>query len=242
MYYRRIYVEKNLDYHLNENFPQVCVSSVESEECFFNKSIPSYSLNLWFDDFNHVAQTSLFNISYEINLYDTCGNKYNETIKLNEIFRKTDLPSGNYFIEIIPRLETTYCKDQCPVFVSKNGQFENEILCEECKKIVQLIQIKKINHLECHRELHSRLEFSNNAEFLIESFVSNKTLIFNQNVKFIAPMDSHQICNKMLAIRCQKISDSLQATIAVISILILITIVIVFVVISCKKYSNSNFL
>ena len=198
---------KILDYHLNNNFPQVCTLVIKSERFYFNYSIPSYEVSIKFNDSRHVAQSSLFNISYEIKLHDTCGNIFSKTMKLNEIFRKTGIPSGDYFMEIIPRFETAFCKDQqCPVFVNQNGIFENEVKCEDCKKMVKFIQIKNKDNknFQCFKEIDKSFEDFTDEMFFMKFSIEHEynSVIAKNNQSITVPVlfDSNQLCNRKLIV------------------------------------------
>jgi hypothetical protein len=180
---------------------------IKSERLFFNHSIPSYELSIKFNDSKHVAQSSLFNISYEIRLHDTCGNRFNKIIKLNEIFRKTGIPSGDYFLEIIPKVETIFCKDQCPVFVNKNGLFENEVQCEDCRKMIKFIQIKnnKDNkNFQCFKEVDKSFEVFADEMFFMKFSIEHEenSVIAKSNQTITVPLllDSNQLCSRKLII------------------------------------------
>ena len=184
----------------------MCASVIKSESYYFNYSIPSYELNIKFNDSKHVVQSSLLNISYEINVHDTCGNKYSKTIKLNEIFRKTGIPSGNYFIEVIPRIETTYCKHKCLVFDHQ----ENKVLCEDCKKTVKFVEIKNLNNknFRCYKEIDKSFEIYADETFFMKLLIEHEesSLIAKQNQSIVVPvlLDTNQLCNKKLVVVYQE--------------------------------------
>ena len=181
----------------------------------------------------------MFNISYEIKLHDTCGNIFSKTIKLNEIFRKTGIPSGDYFMEIIPRIETAFCKDQqCPVFVNQNGIFENEVKCEDCKKMVKFIQIK--DNFEFQMKIFETFEVKANDEILlVDSSLLNQTLLLNENIRIIIPsiLKSNQLCNNTLEYFCPKETKySFFIIIFLLSVIILLSIALLYF--GCSKYSK----
>jgi len=202
------------------------------KECFFNYSIPSYELSIKFNDSKHVAQSSLLNISYEIRLHDTCGNRFNKIMKLNEIFRKTGIPSGDYFLEIIPKVETIFCKDQCPVFVNKNGLFENEVQCEDCRKMIKFIQIKNNkDNFEEYIDKTFAIQTHDNVLF-IETSALNQTILLNHNATIIFPSGLNpKICNKTLVFVCPKQANLLLFTIIFISIIIILPMAILIAVV-----------
>ena len=192
---------------MNTIFPQLCVLIVKSEAYFFNYSIPSYELSIKFNDSKQIGQSSLFDLSYEISLYDTCGNKYNKLMKLNEIFKKTGIPSGDYFIEIIPKLASSYCLNQCPVFISERGHLTNEVQCEDCKKIIKYIQIKNSDQKNfiCFNEFDNTVDLKYTDEFRLMQFSiehkdSSLIVTANQSIRIPSILDTNQLCSRKLVV------------------------------------------
>ena len=192
---------------MNTIFPQLCVLIVKSEAYFFNYSIPSYELSIKFNDSKQIGQSSLFDLSYEISLYDTCGNKYNRLVKLNELFKKTGIPNGDYFIEIIPKVNSSYCLNQCPVFISKRGHLTNEVQCEDCKKIIKYIQIKNSDEKNfiCFNEFDNIVDLNYIDEFRLMKFLiehNDSSLIVTANQSILIPsiLDTNQLCNRKLIV------------------------------------------
>ncbi len=176
-------------------------------------------------------------------MYDTCGNKYDEIIEPNGIFIvKTLLPMGHYFIEVVPKFESSYCKDQCPVFTSKYGELGG-IQCEKCKKIVKYIEINSIERgFICYNQLDG-VDGDNTGMFLMKYAIEhvNSSIIVGGNIRIQipSPLNVSQLCNKTIMTVITKREKTFQYLI--VFVVFVVVFVMVLFIIDYFGYSKNKF-
>ena len=162
-------------YRMNDYWPNMCMMLQKDQRYKCSSDSPVYQLKLRLNDQHLVAQTTFFNLSYEVNLYYICVNESvthmtvdddnycrgrlisKKLIRPDEVITYSMLHYGQFAIEIIPKIQSSQCENMCPI-LGVTGIFNEEnvkLKCEECQKMLHFFEIVSdsvVDQLFCLRD------------------------------------------------------------------------------------------
>lgn len=220
----------------------------------FEDSTSVYELIIKFNNSMLIAKSTLFDVTYGLRLYKLCYLKQsnesnsesytnneiiaNVTIKnLNDIKYFHFLSNGHYAIELIPYVTSNQCVFKCPYInnIAKN----KEILCENCKKLINYIKIDEntanTSVMQC-MDLHEHyvdlkiekyLSTLNHTQYMFNA--KNRTFIVDEEFSVNIPtvfIEDYKTCKKKSLISVPKNSSFN-------SMHIMLTIVLLVILLAC---------
>lgn len=246
----------SLSYNFNKLQPKLCFSIELNQNFKFKDDSNMFNMKINLIDYHLIAQTKYFNITYEVKLYFMCKYRtknssefingkltFQKIINLNEEIEIDTLYEGNYAIELIPILKSSYCNNLCP-FITSNGGLK----CEQCKKSVHLFKIQSNKYDYHHESLKTCLTDHIDVEILkydannlssnaiVNLFTEyNQTLVLDDKFSIQFPQDIKQ-CPSFYSIRIGKKQKSYYKELLTIGLLVSAFFLLIFLILLSIKF------